>query len=581
MTNTGTIYDIVSALFLRLDTLAEPSWRLILLLTFLGNFYLLKKEKNKERVPEGLFLAFNVFCFIALRLPSFAANELNADEGEWIAGAATLGTDPRFWLSVDGTTSGPLNIFPLTIFSNLGFVLSFASARFFKVIFLDIPVVLCTFFCVKRLADKFSAMLAVFSLVVFLGGVVQKDIYAYGSENVPVCLIGIELLLLSVQLSKPVPGLNLLSGFIIGILPFSKLQSAYIALLLALGQLSILFFHDKGDSKKKAMRFLYFCIGGLAPLVFLFIYLKTNDLTDDFLQSYIFNNISYTAKLSLLQTFIIPILLFKKVKGLFLLLTLSFSLIGFGFVYFFNKLGTLPTKEKATAAFLLMYLTVSWYSIGKPGREFEHYLNFIFLPLVLCFAYFHFLIVKYSQKNNLVARSVAISVLSLLVGQFVFQQYNGNKILMDLVRKGTVKSNPVCSEIKKYRRDETDRLVVWGWQITDTGWGSHNKYYLETDLVQGTRESHSERQQTTFEKNNTKAAQQFEYYRNRYLNDLKRNRPVFFLDLDSSSATLFPALGRYIASNYARVNEWPQFHHDTIPIKSLLYVRNDRIDHFK
>jgi len=576
MTNTGTLYDIVASLFLFLGKWAEVFWRLILIIALLGDLYFLQQARKEKRISGWLFLSFNLLCFILLRLPSFAANELNADEGEWIAGASTLSFDPRFWLSVDGTTSGPLNIFPLTIISKLGIPIGFASARFFKMLVFDFPMILCVYHCIKGIADKLSAMLSVFLLTIFLGALVQKDIYAYGSENVPMFLIAVELLLLSVSLSKPFFAINIFSGLIVGMLPFSKLQSAYIAVLLGITHFSVIIFWHSNDLKKKLLQGSTFVISAITPLIVLLVYLKANHLTDDFLQSYVFNNISYTAKISMLQTWMMPILLCKKVKGLALLFAITLAFFLFALINLSKELHSIAKKEKAISIFILLFLLISWYSIGKPGRGFEHYLNFIYLPFVVSCGYSYFLIRQYTPASVFTKRYIPSIICFLIVFQFCVVFYNGNYLIQRLVLHGKVRTNPICNEIKKLRKNSEDRLVVWGWQITDTGWGSHNKYYLESDLIQGTRESHSERQQSTFEQNNSKTLAQFEYYRNRYMGDIRKNRPIFFIDLNSSVAGLFPELSHYIDSNYVKMNQWQQFHHDTIPITSVLYVRNER-----
>src|SRR5262245_56433454 len=62
---------------------------------------------------EKVFLSIVSLITLLLRLPLMAILvQFSPDESQWIVGAATLVKDWRFWLAVDGTTSGPLNIFP-------------------------------------------------------------------------------------------------------------------------------------------------------------------------------------------------------------------------------------------------------------------------------------------------------------------------------------------------------------------------------------------------------------------------------------------------------------------------------------
>lgn len=313
------------------------------------------------------------------------------------------------------------------------------------------------------------------------------------------------------------------------------------------------------------------------PIIFLLVYLKSNNLSDDFLQSYIFNNISYAANVSLLDAWFMPIMILKKVKLLLFLFVTTFFLIAVSIIFLSKKILEIEKKERATMVFLLFFVLISWYSVGKPGREFEHYLNFIFIPFIALSAYFLYVLEKYTSNIKFTRKFLPIILVSIVSLHVIWTLANGNYLASQVVLKGKVKTNPLCDEIKHFRKSPKDRLVVWGWQITDTGWGSHNKYYIETNLIQGTRESHSERQQTTFENKNAKAEAQYQYYRNRYLQDIRTNKPIFFIDLNASVKTIFPQLQALLDSNFSKVGEFDQFHHDTLPIHSILYVANRRI----
>src|SRR5690606_21242797 len=103
--------------------------------------------------------------------------------------------------------------------------------------------------------------------------------------------------------------------------------------------------------------------------------------------------------------------------------------------------------------------------------------------------------------------------------------------------------SPVVKELKKYTT-AGERMVVWGWQP---------RYYVEAQLPQGTAELNSER--CIFEH------PMREVYRERYMRDLKRNRPTVFIDAVGKNSvwvqdTLtqsyrsFPELATYIDQNY-------------------------------
>ncbi len=105
-------------------------------------------------------------------------------------------------------------------------------------------------------------------------------------------------------------------------------------------------------------------------------------------------------------------------------------------------------------------------------------------------------------------------------------------------------------------------MVVWGWQC---------RYYVEAQLAQGTAENHSER---CIFQHPLQAV-----YRQRYLRDMKRTRPVVFIDAVGKNSTWvqdvatqgyesFPELAVYIRKNYAYLGRIDD---------TRLFIRKDRL----
>jgi hypothetical protein len=120
-----------------------------------------------------------------------------------------------------------------------------------------------------------------------------------------------------------------------------------------------------------------------------------------------------------------------------------------------------------------------------------------------------------------------------------------------------------AGKLIRSHRQPGDRLAVWGW---------HNQIYVETALPQATRESHSTRQLW-------ESSQRDTYYRPRYMEDLNRNEPAFFVDAvgpgafyfndrDEFGHELFEELRSYIAAHYTLINDFG---------KLRVFFRNDRI----
>jgi hypothetical protein len=120
-----------------------------------------------------------------------------------------------------------------------------------------------------------------------------------------------------------------------------------------------------------------------------------------------------------------------------------------------------------------------------------------------------------------------------------------------------------ANRLIRQHRQPGDRIAVWGWD---------NQVYVETQLPQATRESHSTRQLWD-------SPQRDSYYRPRYLADLATNSPAFFVDAvgpeafhfsdrEESGHETFEDLRLYIAEHYTMIGDFE-------PLR--VYLRKDRV----
>ncbi len=78
---------------------------------------------------DGIFVLFLCLFVLAGRWPCFLAPAMQFDEDQFIAAAMKLLRDPIFWRSADTGSSGPLNIYPLTVPALFGLKLEYAFSR--------------------------------------------------------------------------------------------------------------------------------------------------------------------------------------------------------------------------------------------------------------------------------------------------------------------------------------------------------------------------------------------------------------------------------------------------------------------
>jgi len=194
-------------------------------------------------------------------------------------------------------------------------------------------------------------------------------------------------------------------------------------------------------------------------------------------------------------------------------------------------------------------LGVALYSVVIPGRMFAHYLHLLVLPATVL-AGMHFALVA-EKAAGCKATTLAIAVfLGVTVAPQVLRQATALNIFVG--KYAQFRTAPLLPE-SAYLRDHArpdDRLAIWGWK---------SQVWVETGMPQGTREAHTEYQ--------IKAGPMQHFYRVRYLNDLTKRRPEWFVDVvgvDAFAYTnravegheCFPALASFVSANYEFVGEF-------------------------
>ena len=579
----SALSEILSSFINASGGYAQLIWKLLCLpfiFLILYSTWLNQKGKNNGLGSETFFLLISALALIILRYPSYAAGELNPDEAEWIAGAATLIRDPRFWISVDGTTSGPLNIYPLCLIYLSHIKISFATTRIFCVVFLLIPAFYFTYQAIKIFYNQQVARIAIVPTILFFALTSHFDISFYSCEYVSVFLLAVVVYLYALFNKKPDLGTLIGAGLILGLLPYGKMQSLPIGAVLGLFFLIDILFNKEYTIGSKVLKILVLGLAVLIPTLVTLAYLFQFKAFDDFWQSYILNNVIYGSVVPLKNTLLaLPKMVLKYTKsaipyyvtvalvpviGIYLLLTARNQLAQLNWKFFWY--------------FHLIFIA-AYYALGK-GWGFMHYQLFIFLPLTLLNAFYFNLIKDYKQLNfsQLMLRAYALMPIILLIpGNFLIQ-----KVLAD---KALPARNPASTRILKYAQPG-DKLVVWGFQDV---LGSNGVYYLETGLIQGTRESHSQRPE-----GHIGDSAQVAYYQKRFLSDIEKNQPVAIIDLGviryekpSVFKAFYPELDQYIANNYT----WDTVFHrmqteieasgrDKVkvqPLSTVVYIHNSRL----
>jgi hypothetical protein len=528
----GGLYHSLTNFYLGMDNYAQILWQfsaIIWVFSLLWSAY----KSHESKLAYQLFYPILMIGFLWLRLPGIVADELNGDESEWMVGAATLSFDPRFWLSVDGTTSGPLNIFPLCLINLLGFGINHANTRLLNLLLLTIPSIIFFSKAVHIFSSVSVARFCTAIYALFLGLMNHYDFNSYNSEQVSIFILSISCFLTIKYLYNLNYQLIIINGFLLGLLPFAKLQSLPIGAVLGVGMLFAALI------KYRYTHVLVLCIATITPTLIILIYVFKIGIFNDFYQSYIANNLLYGGSswkyifLGLLGM----IFIHTKIAVPFYFTTLLMILIG---LLFIQK----PFKKQSQTQFIigaiaLLSCFAAYYAIGKPNTGFPHYQLFMIFPLMLLLTYIAHLV--WENKPKLKDIFFVLSLVSP-----IWLVYSGNAWLKELSQTGKAKLSPVAEFINNIAKPN-DRLVVMG-SFDYKGW-NHNKLYIETEMIQGTRESHTQRQEGII------GFEQQSYYLERFVKDIDSNKPTIIADIygDSCYHSAFPVFDKMLIENYSCV----------------------------
>jgi hypothetical protein len=483
---------------------------------------------------DALFVGAVVVFFLAARWPALLAPLLNHDEGYFLSAAMALFKDPVYWRSGDVTTSGPLNVYPLALPGLFGLRLDYASGRLIGLLALAV-LLGATFYTFRRLYDSRVARLAALPAALAFAPLRNADFVHFTSEHVPIALLAVLVYLLSRAATAPsgVPGRPLLfcAGFVVGLIPYAKLQATPMVAVLFCCFLHLIWTRER-DGKRFLGGLVALGAGALLFSAILAALLGPLGELDDAWKSYVVQNLFFSnfsggagEKVRILITII------RTMPETRLLVVLAFLVgaVGLPLLLLYRRRRPAPdaAEDSATparasrltfAVYAALYTLVSTYAVAQPTRLFFHYELFIVASgslMVGCFVAECLRMAADAEtgKKWRVAFRAAVALVlasqSLWVARTVLTP---NEYLEKRTNYLAEYRSPLAEAVLRYGRPG-DYLVIWGWQP-----GLH----IETGLVQGTRDSIPVWQMFP--------NPQREYQEERFLADLRRNRPRVFVD---------------------------------------------------
>ncbi len=320
-----------------------------------------------------------------------------------------------------------------------------------------------------------------------------------------------------------------------GLNPFAKIQVVPQAAVIGLFAVITLYQH-----KQFLKAFLVLIAGSLTIPIGIVALAGAFGVLDDLWDYYVLGNLIYAGGSSLLDAIVrLPSFFAKSADFLLYLGSLSLLLL----VSLFQK-SKQAFKANGLSVFIVLWLIAALYAATKTGNDFGHYLNLCIYPFALLGALF----VDKLKKSGSRVSVAAFAALAPFLVSFGFKTIQ--HLPLNAYISGTDHRVPVSavSELILKHAQPTDRLVIWGWMC---------RYHVEAQMPQGTAENHSERCIYPHPLR--------QKYYERYLNDLRKNRPKVFVDAVGNSLWLndrtsqaheaFPELKSFIEKNYRLVGE--------------------------
>jgi hypothetical protein len=469
---------------------------------------------------------------------------LNPDEGAFVACAMKARIDWIPWRGFDGGSSGPLNCDVLALPALFGAPMGFFSARVTGLCL--IAGTICAFYyTVKWIYRTRVARLSVVPPLLLFSLTKTPDFVHYSSEHFPIFLTTVALAA-AAYLARGTGSKSsrligcAIAGLCLGSTPFAKLQASPISLAVLASLAAALFIRLPRWSADKRLEVFALVTALLAVPGAILVSLGATGTMMDAVISYCGMSFDYIRSRAPVR---ISYFFISEVDyTVFLTCSLVVILAAGVLLYWKSHLDRISVWASLSS---LLLAVASFFAIYQAHRSFPHYLLFSVVPVSFCVANVLGL-GRYLDRPTgraMLVRGlfIAFFLIPLGVTSFESSYYFDPKYAM-------VPTRAVVAAISRYVKPG-DRLVVWAWSP---------EYYVYTQTIMSTRSTSIERLviQTPYR----------EYFRERFMSDLRANPPLAFVDGVAPGAfaynnraihgiETFPAVEAFVREHYIEREE--------------------------
>jgi hypothetical protein len=480
--------------------------------------------------------------------------ELNPDESQLIAGALTLWHDPVFWRSVDGSTAGPLDYYPLMPAGLFSGLTAYAIARLtaLTVVWGTLLFVGETLAAVTNVA---VARIAVLPALAFYAFTTNPDFTHCSTELIPLLLLAAAAYAIVRHTVVPSRSWLWFVAVLLGSVPFAKLQAAPIA--AALGAMLIL--HEVAGGRARGLAPLF--IGALLPTLMIEAASLIFGLNERIAIPYLLNNLSYVNSTPFSLGDVAVAQWWNSVyDGYSVRWLVGVAVFG---LLALAHIGTASASLRRFGLAAVVLLAIAIACVLTPRRPFAHYLHLVSLPLSLIAGVALGIVWQHASRASRFHQKafwVGLFFVCTLLPQIVRRTSDGDRVLhvyFAFVSRFTAELTDVIRPLAT----RGEPLAIWGRRCA---------LYVETGLYQATRQAHSEVQ--------ILPGPWQRYFLQCYYEDFRAANPPVFVDAVGPGNFQFQ--NRALAHEaFPPLRAWVQSHYSLVADigGTRVYARNDRL----
>lgn len=495
------------------------------------------------------FVLSVAMALFAFRWPTwFFQLDLNPDEAQIVSGALTLDRFLLPWKHLDPTTHGPLCEYGLIFAAWTGAPFNYVTARILAAL-LQAGSLVAVWATLRQLTSEVAARLAILPGLAFWCLTSWDDFLHYSSELPGVFLMAWGGCFLTRALTRTEDTAHpafaaFLTGVSLGAVPYGKLQSVPQAGLIGLIGLILMWrLPVAGPTRRRLVGWLL--VGAISPSLLHGLYLTVYGQWSQFWFTYLVSALDFLATSAYRLT---------DMPGRFLHLSATSASFGWflwgnlGFCLLYLRAPRQSDRLRLAIILGSALLAIAWFTVLRPGRESAHYLHLLVIPLTTLAGLILGNALANSAPTSTSGRQSQWPVLAafalLGLGPQILNHTVTHHRFVGHARHHWAAPASDAARYLLAHAAPGDTLAMWGW-------APH--LLVETGLPHGTREAQSGNQIMQWPLT--------PFYVNRYLNDLERRQPAWFVDAVGPGAFIFadrvqhahesvPELQRLIARDY-------------------------------